>query len=67
MVFHSVGIERAIVDKNPYEKNIRKALNLGHTTTHAFESFAISRGTPVLHGYTALFLSSRNDSTQHKC
>ena len=51
LVFRSVGIKRAIVDKDPYEKNIRKALNLGHTTAHAFESFAISRDTPVPHGY----------------
>ncbi len=51
LVFRSVGIKRAIVEKDPYEKNIRKALNLGHTTAHAFESFAISRGTPVPHGY----------------
>ena len=35
LVFRSVGIKRAIVDKDPYEKNIRKALNLGHTTAHA--------------------------------
>lgn len=51
LVFRSVGIKRAIVEKDPYEKNIRKALNLGHTTAHAFESFAINRGTPVAHGY----------------
>lgn len=51
LVFRSVGIKRAIVEKDPYEKNIRKALNLGHTTAHAFESFAIARGNPVPHGY----------------
>lgn len=51
LVFRSVGIKRAIVEKDPYEKNIRKALNLGHTTAHAFESFAIGRGTPVPHGF----------------
>lgn len=51
LVFRSVGIKRAIVEKDPYEKNIRKALNLGHTTAHALESFAISQGTPVPHGY----------------
>ena len=30
LVFRSVGIKRAIVEKDPYEKNIRKALNLAH-------------------------------------
>ncbi len=51
LAFRSVEIKRAIVEKDPYEKNIRKALNLGHTTAHAFESFAIARGNPVPHGY----------------
>ncbi len=51
LLFRSVGIKRGIVDKDPFEKNIRKALNLGHTTAHAFESFAISSGNPVPHGF----------------
>ena len=36
--------------EDPTEKGIRKALNLGHTAGHAFESFAL-RHKPVLHGY----------------
>ncbi|MEN6323470.1 MAG: 3-dehydroquinate synthase [Proteiniphilum sp.] len=66
LVFRSVEIKREIVEKDPYEKNIRKALNLGHTTGHAFESFAISNGSPVPHGYAVawgmiveLYLSHR--------
>src|SRR5690554_1691613 len=66
LVFRSVGIKREIVEKDPFEKNIRKALNLGHTTAHAFESFAISKGSPILHGYAVawgiiveLYLSHR--------
>lgn len=50
-VFHSVSIKENIVNQDPYERNIRKALNLGHTIGHAFESFAIESGKPVLHGY----------------
>src|SRR5690554_3254355 len=66
LLFRSVGIKRGIVDQDPYEKNIRKALNLGHTTAHAMESFAISEGKPVPHGYAVawgiiveLYLSHR--------
>lgn len=66
LVFRSVGIKRGIVDKDPFEKNIRKALNLGHTTAHAFESFALSSSKPVPHGYAVawgiiveLYLSHR--------
>ena len=51
LLFRSVGIKRGIVDQDPFEKNIRKALNLGHTTAHAFESFAISQQRPIPHGY----------------
>ena len=51
LLFRSVGIKRGIVDQDPFEKNIRKALNLGHTIAHAFESFAISLQKPIPHGY----------------
>lgn len=66
MVFRSVGIKQRIVEKDPFEKNIRKALNLGHTIGHAFESFAIEQNTPVPHGFAVawgliveLYLSHR--------
>src|SRR5690554_3401516 len=36
MVFRTVGIKQRIVEKDPFEKDIRKALNLGHTTAHSF-------------------------------
>lgn len=47
----SVLIKEDIVTKDPYEQGIRKALNLGHTVGHAFESLALEKNTPVLHGY----------------
>jgi 3-dehydroquinate synthetase len=66
MVFRSVKIKQDIVVKDPYEKDIRKALNFGHTTAHAFESFALENETPVPHGYAVawgmiveLYLSHR--------
>ena len=51
LVMESVLIKQRIVEKDPFEKNIRKALNLGHTIGHAFESFALHKGQPVPHGY----------------
>ena len=51
MVATSVAIKERIVEEDPHEKGIRKALNLGHTVGHAFESMALAKGTPRLHGY----------------
>lgn len=50
MVGRSVAVKERIVTEDPTEQGIRKALNLGHTVGHAFESFALQR-KPVLHGY----------------
>ena len=50
MVADSVAVKERIVTEDPTEKGIRKALNLGHTVGHAFESLALTR-KPVLHGY----------------
>lgn len=51
LVAHSVQIKEKIVEEDPLEHSIRKALNLGHTVGHAFESFALAQKRPVLHGY----------------
>lgn len=50
MISDSVEVKKNIVEKDPKENGIRKALNLGHTFGHAFESWSLMR-TPVLHGY----------------
>lgn len=47
----SVNVKENIVRQDPYEQGIRKALNLGHTVGHSFESFSMQEGHPVLHGY----------------
>ena len=51
LVAKSVQIKEDIVEQDPFEKGIRKALNVGHTAGHAFESLALESGNPVLHGY----------------
>ena len=52
----SVGVKETIVRKDPKEKDIRKALNLGHTFGHAFESWSFTNGhTPIEHGYAVAF------------
>lgn len=47
----SVIIKRDIVAADPHEQGLRRALNLGHTAGHAFESLAMKRMEPVPHGY----------------
>ena len=66
MLEDSVKVKERIVEEDPTERGIRKALNLGHTVGHAFESFAM-RATgdmgmrqggeikPVLHGYAVAY------------
>lgn len=60
LVRESIELKQRVVAEDPHEHGIRKALNLGHTVGHAFESFlmAASRqsggaksAAPVLHGY----------------
>ena len=50
MVGESVAVKERIVEEDPLEHGIRKALNLGHTIGHAFESWSLTR-RPYLHGY----------------
>ena len=47
----SVNVKQQVVRQDPYEKGLRKALNLGHTFGHAFETWCMRQGNPVLHGY----------------
>lgn len=51
LVVDSVAVKERIVEIDPFEKGIRKALNLGHTIGHAFESLSYEINTPVQHGY----------------
>ena len=66
MVAESVAVKEHVVEIDPLEHGLRKALNLGHTVGHAFESFAMSHGrridgkqaagiTPIPHGYAVAY------------
>lgn len=66
LIARSVAIKEHFVLNDPTEKGIRKALNFGHTAGHAFESYAMKKQQPMLHGYAValgmiveLFLSSK--------
>ncbi|MFO8054684.1 MAG: 3-dehydroquinate synthase [Bacteroidales bacterium] len=50
LINYAVLIKAEIVEQDPYEKNIRKTLNFGHTFGHAFESLAIQHDNPITHG-----------------
>jgi 3-dehydroquinate synthase len=54
LVEKSVAVKQRIVTEDPTEHGIRKALNLGHTVGHAFESLALER-KPILHGYAVAY------------
>lgn len=66
MVAESIAVKNQIVCNDPYEKGLRKALNLGHTIGHALESFAMTHGmrtdgtqneavSPLPHGYAVAY------------
>ncbi len=55
IITHSVAIKEWHVQNDPTEKNIRKALNFGHTVGHAFESYALHQGRPILHGFAVVY------------
>ncbi len=50
LIPQSVKIKLSIVEQDPYEQNIRKALNFGHTIGHAIESYYLSKGKLIMHG-----------------
>ncbi|MEL6274095.1 MAG: 3-dehydroquinate synthase [Bacteroidota bacterium] len=46
----SVKIKRDIVEQDPHERGLRKALNFGHTIGHAVESYWLHTDHRLLHG-----------------
>ncbi len=52
LIYDSVSIKNTIVEQDPTEKGIRKALNFGHTMGHAIESYFLDNPEKItlLHG-----------------
>jgi len=51
----STEIKSDIVQRDPFEKELRKVLNFGHTIGHALETFSLlSDKDPLLHGEAVL-------------
>ena len=51
LIRDSVYIKKAIVEKDPQEKGLRKLLNLGHTIGHGVEGMRLIAGEPIPHGF----------------
>ncbi|MEG2276914.1 MAG: 3-dehydroquinate synthase [Odoribacter sp.] len=50
LIRESVAVKSAVVESDPQEKGLRKALNFGHTVAHAIESVAIRKNLEIYHG-----------------
>ena len=51
IVQSSKNLKLEIVNKDPFEKSIRKKLNFGHTVGHSIESYLLNINQPTLHGF----------------
>jgi 3-dehydroquinate synthase len=49
LIGNSIRIKEHFVERDPFENNIRKVLNFGHTIGHALESYMFEHGD-LLHG-----------------
>lgn len=48
---HRCAHQKALLVNQDFEdKGVRQLLNFGHTVGHAYESYRLAQGTPVLHG-----------------
>lgn len=50
LIVPSLLIKKYVVEEDPFERGLRKALNYGHTIGHAVEGFALETDKPLLHG-----------------
>jgi 3-dehydroquinate synthase len=50
IIVPSLKIKQHVVEIDPFEHGLRKALNFGHTIGHAVESMALATDNPLTHG-----------------
>ncbi|MCG9879110.1 MAG: 3-dehydroquinate synthase, partial [Bacteroidia bacterium] len=51
LIFQSLKIKVKVVKKDPFEKDLRKTLNFGHTVGHAIETYSLLNDQiPLKHG-----------------
>ncbi len=50
IIVPSLKIKQHVVEIDPFERGLRKALNFGHTIGHAVESMALATPNPLTHG-----------------
>jgi 3-dehydroquinate synthase len=55
MIADSAQVKVRVVEADPEERGMRKALNFGHTVGHALEAAAWGAGRPIAHGLAVGF------------
>lgn len=55
LVKDNIELKERIVEADPYDTGVRRALNLGHTIGHAIESRSQEAGRGMLHGHAVMW------------
>lgn len=55
LIHQSRAVKLRIVEQDPTEQGLRKALNLGHTVGHALEELSHINHRPLRHGYAVVY------------
>ncbi|MBK6371847.1 MAG: 3-dehydroquinate synthase [Saprospiraceae bacterium] len=55
LLYQSILVKKTLVERDPFESSVRKALNFGHTIGHAIESYKLKHEQPITHGEAVAF------------